>query len=90
MLPGLQDLFLSNESTMVPYIPNFLFFLLNHLRCETLDDVRLNLSETDYSTCLADASTMTPASLQKSAIEKVRHNLGRRQHVFLHTSDFLN
>ena len=44
----------------------------HHLtQCETLDDVRLNLTETDYSDALADASTMTPASLQKAAIEKV-------------------
>ena len=45
----------------------------HHLtQCETLDDVRLNLTETDYSEALADSSTMTPASLQKAAIEKVR------------------
>ena len=44
----------------------------HHLtQCETLDDVRLNLTETDYSEALADSSTMTPASLQKAAIEKV-------------------
>lgn len=45
----------------------------HHLtQCETLDDTRLNLTETDYASALADASTMTPASLQKAAIEKVR------------------
>ena len=44
----------------------------NHMtQCETLDDVRLNLTETDYADALADFSTMTPASLQKVAIEKV-------------------
>jgi V-type H+-transporting ATPase subunit d len=44
----------------------------HHLtQCETLDDARLNLTETDYSEALADSSTMTPASLQKAAIEKV-------------------
>jgi vacuolar-type H+-ATPase subunit C/Vma6 len=53
---------------------SFLIFLPFFIRCETLDDVRLNLSETDYSTCLADSSTMTPASLQKAAIEKVSLN----------------
>ena len=49
----------------------------HHLtQCETLDDVRLNLTETDYSESLADSSTMTPASLQKGAIEKVRIVVG--------------
>lgn len=44
----------------------------HHLtQCETVDDVRLNLSESDYSSALADMSVMTPASLQKAAIEKV-------------------
>jgi V-type H+-transporting ATPase subunit d len=44
----------------------------HHLtQCESLDDARLNLSETDYSDALADSSSMTPASLQKAAIEKV-------------------
>ena len=44
----------------------------HHLtQCETVDDVRLNLSESDYSSALADMATMTPASLQKAAIEKV-------------------
>lgn len=45
----------------------------HHLtQCETLDDIRLNLTETDYADALADSSTLTPASLQKAAIEKVR------------------
>lgn len=45
----------------------------HHLtQCETLDDVRLNLTESDYADALQDSSTMTPASLQKAAIEKVR------------------
>lgn len=44
----------------------------HHLtQCETLDDVRLNLTESDYSDALADSATMTPASLQKAAIEKL-------------------
>jgi V-type H+-transporting ATPase subunit d len=46
----------------------------HHLtQCETLDDVRLNLTESDYSDALADSATMTPASLQKAAIEKVQN-----------------
>jgi hypothetical protein len=44
----------------------------HHLtQCESLDDARLNLTETDYSEALAESSAMTPASLQKSAIVKV-------------------
>lgn len=44
----------------------------HHLtQCETLDDVRLNLTESDYADALQDSSTMTPASLQKAAINKV-------------------
>ena len=45
----------------------------HHLtQCESLDDVRLNMTESDYNECIADSATMTPASLQKSAIQKVR------------------
>lgn len=45
----------------------------HHLtQCESLDDVRLNLTESDYADALADSSAATPASLQKAAIEKVR------------------
>jgi ATP synthase (C/AC39) subunit len=48
----------------------------HHLtQCESLDDARLNLSETDYHDALADESSMTPASMQKLAIEKVRRSL---------------
>ena len=44
----------------------------HHLtQCENLDDARLNLTETDYNDALADSASMTPASLQKAAIEKV-------------------
>lgn len=52
----------------------------HHLtQCETLDDVRLNLTETDYGEALADSPTMTPASFQKAAIDKVsRKNCGSR------------
>jgi V-type H+-transporting ATPase subunit d len=45
----------------------------HHLtQCDTLEDAKLNLTETDYSEALADASTLSPATLQKQAIEKVR------------------
>ena len=45
----------------------------HHLtQCETLDDVRLNLSETDYADAVADMSTLIPTGLQKAAVEKVR------------------
>lgn len=44
----------------------------HHLtQCETLDDVRLNLTETDYSEALADSTAMTPNLLQKVAVDKV-------------------
>jgi V-type H+-transporting ATPase subunit d len=55
----------------------------HHLtQCETLDDARLNLSETDYHDALADASSMTPASMQKLAIEKVRGISGSEGFIF--------
>lgn len=48
----------------------------HHLtQCETLDDVRLNLSETDYADALADMNTLIPTGLQKAAVEKVRWTL---------------
>lgn len=44
----------------------------HHLtQCENLDDVRLNMTETDYSEAISDMNTLTPNSLQKAAIEKV-------------------
>ena len=44
----------------------------HHLtQCDNLDDARLNLQESDYGDCLADSSAMSPASLQKAAIEKL-------------------
>jgi hypothetical protein len=44
----------------------------NHLiQCETLEDVRLNLTETDYADSIADFNSLTPAMLQKAAVEKV-------------------
>jgi hypothetical protein len=45
----------------------------HHLtQCETLDDIRLNLAETDYGDVLADSNSITPNQLQKAAVEKVR------------------
>ena len=45
----------------------------HHLtQCETLDDVWLNLSETDYGDVLADMNTLIPTGLQKAAVDKVR------------------
>mmetsp|Transcript_4549 Transcript_4549/g.9178 ORF Transcript_4549/g.9178 Transcript_4549/m.9178 type:complete len:384 (-) Transcript_4549:78-1229(-) len=44
----------------------------HHLtQCETLDDVRLNLTETDYGDAIADTPTLTPSLMQKAAIEKL-------------------
>ena len=40
-------------------------------QCETLEDVKLNLTESDYSEALADINTLTPAGLQKAAIDKL-------------------
>ena len=49
----------------------------HHLtQCETLDDVRLNLSETDYADALADMNALIPTGLQKAAVEKVRLGAG--------------
>jgi len=43
----------------------------HHLtQCETLDDVRLNMTETDYSDAIADFNTLTPSMLQKAAVDK--------------------
>eukprot|EP00980_Cylindrotheca_fusiformis_P010473 scaffold2322_cov135-Cylindrotheca_fusiformis.AAC.32 len=44
----------------------------HHLtQCETLDDVKLNLTETDYAEALADSNAITPAAFQKVAVDKV-------------------
>jgi len=44
----------------------------HHLtQCETLDDVRLNLSESDYADALADFNSLTPNTLQKAAVDKL-------------------
>lgn len=45
-------------------------------QCETLDDVKLNLSETDYGDALADMGTLIPTGLQKAAVEKVSFYVG--------------
>lgn len=59
LLRGMRSSFLSD--------PDY-----HHLtQCETLDDVRLNLTETDYAEALADTSTLTPNILQKKAVEKL-------------------
>lgn len=48
----------------------------HHLtQCETLDDVRLNMSESDYAESVADMTSLAPTGLQKVAIEKVRVTL---------------
>ena len=44
----------------------------HHLtQCESLDDVRLNLSESDYSDSIAEFNSLTPNTLQKAAVDKV-------------------
>ena len=44
----------------------------HHLtQCETLEDVKLNLTESDYNDSLADSSGISPSQFQKTAIEKV-------------------
>lgn len=44
----------------------------HHLtQCETLEDVKMNLQETDYDQFLADAQTVNPAVLQAAATQKM-------------------
>eukprot|EP00540_Astrosyne_radiata_P013641 CAMPEP_0116849106 /NCGR_PEP_ID=MMETSP0418-20121206/15383_1 /TAXON_ID=1158023 /ORGANISM="Astrosyne radiata, Strain 13vi08-1A" /LENGTH=388 /DNA_ID=CAMNT_0004480781 /DNA_START=41 /DNA_END=1207 /DNA_ORIENTATION=- len=44
----------------------------HHLtQCETLDDVKLNLSESDYAEAVADFGSISPSLLQKAAIDKL-------------------
>jgi len=44
----------------------------HHLtQCETLDDMKLNLTETDYQDALADTGTLNPAILQAAAVGKL-------------------
>lgn len=40
-------------------------------QCENLEDVKLNLSETDYATTVADMTVLTPSDLQAAAIKKL-------------------
>mmetsp|Transcript_32009 Transcript_32009/g.36412 ORF Transcript_32009/g.36412 Transcript_32009/m.36412 type:complete len:389 (+) Transcript_32009:168-1334(+) len=44
----------------------------HHLtQCETLEDVKLNLTESDYSESVADLDSISPNSMQNAAIEKL-------------------
>lgn len=44
----------------------------HHLtQCEALDDVKLNLTESDYGEAVADMSSLTPTSLQKVGVDKL-------------------
>mmetsp|Transcript_40659 Transcript_40659/g.57173 ORF Transcript_40659/g.57173 Transcript_40659/m.57173 type:complete len:391 (+) Transcript_40659:57-1229(+) len=40
-------------------------------QCETLEDVKLNMSESDYAEALADDTSLSPSGLQKAAIDKL-------------------
>jgi hypothetical protein len=61
----------------------------HHLtQCESLEDVKLNLTESDYGTVVADISSLTPSNLQSAAVQKVRclcstQLFDYRQHLFL-------
>lgn len=52
-------------------------------QCETLEDVKLNLSETDYSDAVADMVNLNPADLQTAAIEKVSLKLDELLKLYL-------
>mmetsp|Transcript_1224 Transcript_1224/g.1734 ORF Transcript_1224/g.1734 Transcript_1224/m.1734 type:complete len:389 (+) Transcript_1224:103-1269(+) len=44
----------------------------HHLtQCENLDDVRLNLTESDYAEVLVDSNTLNPSDLQTVSIQKL-------------------
>ena len=44
----------------------------HHLtQCDTIDDIKLNLAETDYASALCNLSVLTPASLQSAALVKL-------------------
>lgn len=44
----------------------------HHLtQCENLDDIKLNLNESDYSHSVADTGSLTPSGFQAVAVEKV-------------------
>lgn len=40
-------------------------------QCENLEDVKLNMSETDYADAVADLTVLTPSGLQAAAIDKL-------------------
>jgi len=40
-------------------------------QCETVEDVKLNLTETDYSDAVSDLSNLTPSGLQAAAVQKL-------------------
>lgn len=40
-------------------------------QCENLEDVKLNMSETDYADAVADLNVLNPANLQAAAIDKL-------------------
>lgn len=40
-------------------------------QCESLEDVKLNMTETDYADAVADLSVLTPSGLQAAATEKL-------------------
>jgi len=40
-------------------------------QCETLEDVKLNMSETDYADAVSDLTVLTPSGLQSAAINKL-------------------
>lgn len=40
-------------------------------QCETLEDVKLNMTETDYADAVADLSVLTPSGLQAAATQKL-------------------
>uniref|UniRef100_A0A7S1YV70 V-type proton ATPase subunit n=1 Tax=Trieres chinensis TaxID=1514140 RepID=A0A7S1YV70_TRICV len=40
-------------------------------QCDSLEDVRLNLSESDYAEALVDETSITPTSLQSTAVQKL-------------------
>ena len=44
----------------------------HHLtQCDTLEDCKLNLTESDYGASLQNDSTLTPQDLQKAAVDKL-------------------
>jgi hypothetical protein len=62
----------------------------HHLtQCETLDDVKLNLTETDYAEALADSNAITPAAFQKVAVEKVGSYLYSLEKESCHSVNFV-